>query len=393
MGAITHQSSLRLLIRPTLCLLIAVALLAGCNSTPAPTPIPDETPLDAAAATVVSATGVVRPARWANLSMSTAGTNAELLVEEGDVVEAGQPLIRLAGGDPENPTPQLQAAIQAGLLEVEGAQQALAKLSQAAEQARIQAEQALSTLPGQIQNLQYQLEALQIPEDQQGLDPLAAYEKARSDYEEAWDAYLPVKDKTGSETRERRQDWEKAKERYDAAVRRLQLTFSLQAAQANLENARQDVAALEVGPRPDDVALAQRRLDSAQAALAASRAALQDLTLRAPFAGVVSEVLVRPGETVAPGVPLLVLADLSHMVVETTDLNEIDVARIRVGDRATITFDALADVVVKGTVASIALRASPGAGANYRVVLEMATVPDQLRWGMSAFVDILPERR
>ena len=42
----------------------------------------------------------------------------------------------------------------------------------------------------------------------------------------------------------------------------------------------------------------------------------------------------------------LELADLDHLRVETTDLNEIDVARIQIGDTASITFDALPDTVV-----------------------------------------------
>jgi multidrug resistance efflux pump len=76
------------------------------------------------------------------------------------------------------------------------------------------------------------------------------------------------------------------------------------------------------------------------------------------------------------------------MLVETTDLNEIDVARVKVGDKAIVTFDALPDVVVSGVVTRIAPKASEGSGVNYTVTVELDQIPIESRWGMTAFVDI-----
>jgi hypothetical protein len=69
-------------------------------------------------------------------------------------------------------------------------------------------------------------------------------------------------------------------------------------------------------------------------------------------------------------------------------LNEIDVTRIEVGSRATITFDALPEIVVDATVVSIASKSSPGSGVNYTVILEFDEIPEGLLWDMTAFVDI-----
>jgi multidrug efflux pump subunit AcrA (membrane-fusion protein) len=82
------------------------------------------------------------------------------------------------------------------------------------------------------------------------------------------------------------------------------------------------------------------------------------------------------------------IADLDHLQVETTDLGEIDVARVTVGDTAIITFDALPDIVIEGTITKIAPKAAAGSGVNYTVILEMGTGPESLRWGMTAFVDV-----
>jgi multidrug resistance efflux pump len=88
----------------------------------------------------------------------------------------------------------------------------------------------------------------------------------------------------------------------------------------------------------------------------------------------------------------LLIADLNHLQVETTDLSEIDVAQISLGDTAIITLDALPELVLDGTVVSIAPKADSGAGVNFPVVIELSEIPAALRWGMTAFVDIELEK-
>jgi HlyD family secretion protein len=105
----------------------------------------------------------------------------------------------------------------------------------------------------------------------------------------------------------------------------------------------------------------------------------------------VSELYVQAGEWVGPGQAILELADLGHLRIETTDLNEIDAARVKEGDRVTVTFDALPDVQIAGTVERIAPKSAKGSGVNYTVIVELSEWPEILRWGMTAFVDILVE--
>jgi multidrug resistance efflux pump len=159
-------------------------------------------------------------------------------------------------------------------------------------------------------------------------------------------------------------------------------------AHAQLRAAQEDYAILEEGPDPDDVEVAEARLDNAKAQLAAAEASLENLILTAPFDGTIGNLYIHTGEWVTMGQPLLIMADLSHLQVETTDLNEIDVARIQIGDTAIITFDALPDVEVTGLVTRIAPKDAEGSGVNYPVLLELEEIPDGLRWGMTAFVDI-----
>jgi HlyD family secretion protein len=113
--------------------------------------------------------------------------------------------------------------------------------------------------------------------------------------------------------------------------------------------------------------------------------------IEAPFAGTVTDVMVDQGEFVAPGQPVIELADLSTLLVETTDLNEIDVARIDVGDKVFVTFDALPGIEIEGTVTDIPARAAEGVGVNFPVQIDLPDVPDGLRWGMTAFVEVPAE--
>jgi RND family efflux transporter MFP subunit len=159
-------------------------------------------------------------------------------------------------------------------------------------------------------------------------------------------------------------------------------------AQAALEEAQRQYDRVKNGPNPDVLKQAEANLTNAEAQVDSASQTLADLELKAPFDGVVSQIKVRTGEWVIAGQPVMMLADLAHLQVETTDLSEIDVARLDVGNAAVVTFDALPDVEVQGVVQSIAPKSDEGAGVNYRVVIRLNEIPDKLRWGMTAFVDI-----
>ena len=113
-------------------------IVTGCGgASTAATPTPATTG-DADFVPVVSATGKVVPATWANLSFPTAGVVEQLLVAEGDEVEAGQELIRLRGSE------ALAAALAAAMLEEMSARQALDTLLENADVARANAQLALA---------------------------------------------------------------------------------------------------------------------------------------------------------------------------------------------------------------------------------------------------------
>lgn len=133
---------------------------------------------------------------------------------------------------------------------------------------------------------------------------------------------------------------------------------------------------------------AQARLEAAQAALDAARAAQAQDTLIAPFDGVVVAIHVEPGELVQPHQPVLVIGDLQHLQIETTDLSERQVFHVHIGQKARVRFKAF-DQDFPATVITVAPKGERvGGDVVYRVRLVLDSQPPGLRWGMSAEVEI-----
>jgi HlyD family secretion protein len=373
-------------------LILAALLLSACSSQAQPEPAEAEPVGQSVATRGASASGVVVPLRYGSLSLPAGGAVAEVLVAEGDTVEAGQPLVRLDGFDSANPDEEQQARISAAELELQNAQKALSDLDTNASLARDEALKQAGLAAQQVRDSQYALDNLSVPNNQKDLDPFEAFDQMKAAYDEAEKAFEPVKDlDEGSELREQRQDdLEAAQSDLNAALRRLQLTIDLQTAQAALENARQDYATYQAGPDPEAAALAQARLANAEAALAAAKAVFVDRELLAPYAGTVSALNVKPGEFASPGLPLVQLADLTALLVETTDLDEATAAGLSLGDAVVVSFDALPGLEVPGKVVYIPPKAIEGSEGDFKVVIALDNVPAGLRWGMTSFVDFQP---
>ena len=91
------------------------------------------------------------------------------------------------------------------------------------------------------------------------------------------------------------------------------------------------------------------------------------------------------GEYVEPGTAVAHLADFSAWQVETTDLTELNVARIREGAQAAVTFDAIPGLELPGTVSHIrALGENKQGDITYLVTIKLSRQDPRLRWNMTA---------
>ena len=382
-------------IRMILSLFLAAGLLlAGCSElAPAATSEP-VSQSQADTPSLISATGKLVPLQWASLSPAAAGVIQEVLVSEGESVVAGQTLLRLGGAA------SAQAALQAAAEQALLAQQALERLERDYPLRQAEAAQALAVAQLDLLEAErlWQTEFDTQKYDDALDDDREAVRKAKDDLDLAEEDFEPYQDMSSDNAtrKDREQKLKEARRDHADAVRSLDTALArreaaeqaVNAAQARLQDAELDLKALADGPDPAEMAAARQRMQSARAQRAAAEQSLADLELVAPFAGVVTRLNVRPGEYAAPGQALLVLADLSALQVETTDLNEIDAARIAPGSSASLTFDALPDQRSSGSVLRIAEQPSSGSGVNYTAVIEAGSLPEGARWGMTVFVDI-----
>ena len=178
-----------------------------------------------------------------------------------------------------------------------------------------------------------------------------------------------------------------------ASLRGPQRAGQVGVAEAGLREAQANLEQLAAPAREVDLAAALARVQQAEVALRQAERDLEKATLRAPFAGTVGEVNLDLGEAASPGGAraAVVLADTSAWRVETTDLSERDVVRLAVGDPVTLTFEAIPDLSLPGTVSSIKPLGTDSFGdITYTVVVTPGAWDDRLRWQMSATVTVTP---
>ena len=121
------------------------------------------------------------------------------------------------------------------------------------------------------------------------------------------------------------------------------------AAQAKLDE-------LEAGPTEEEVAVAEAQVRRAEAALHLIDLQIGQLTLVAPLDGVVTSRNAKTGETAAPGMPLLSIANLDEVTL-VIYVPENRVGEIQVGQEAEVRVDSFPERVFVGRVMSIAGRA------------------------------------
>ncbi len=323
-----------------------------------------------------------------------------------------------------------QVDITAATLALLQAQDLLADLDRNASLQAARAQLALATAQKALNDAQSDRINLDYPRaNQTTIDGAEAFyelkqeelEKAKQEYNNVRD--LPIDD---PERNAKLLDQSNAQKARDKALATLnwylgknsdedlaEADAKLALAQAELEIAQDELNLVKDGPAETDVALAQEqianaqalldladaqsveqqialvktKLDAAKARLDLARAQLDKLTIKAPFNGKVTSVDVKPGEWVTVGQPAMVLADLDNLMVETTDLSEIDVVNISVGQNVQVSVDALPDLSLTGKVISIGDAFDETRGdITYPVLIELDETDPRLKWGMTTLV-------
>jgi len=369
-----------------LSLLVAV-VLTGCGGAPEPSPTPVLAPPTPALPSrsmggAVTASGEVVAARQAQMGFALAGQVDAVEVDLGDQVQEGDVLVSLESSTLQAGVAQAQAAVDAARAQLADL------LSPPRPEELAMADAAYASALAQYRKLEAG------PTDEERRIALAALRKAEAALVQAQAAYDAIA--WLEEVAEMPQtlalqlatlDYEGALANYELVTRGA-LPEDLEAAWRNVKSAIAQVDKLKAGATPEQLAIAQAAVTQAEAGLDTARATLNQSTLTAPFDGTVADLQVSTGQVVLPGQPVLTLADLSHLQVETTDLSERDVTEVQVGQEATVYVEAL-NADVAGKVARISpLASTVGGDVVYTVVIALEEQPDGVRLGMSVEVEI-----
>jgi len=301
-------------------------------------------------ASIVSASGEIRPKTYVNIGANAFGKIVRLYVKEGDRVKKGQLLAQL-----ENVQSSADVnATQAGL--------------EAARTDAIAADAALNTSAADLNRAQ------------------SDYERAELDWTRAQGLF---------------KDALIAKSEYDSQK------AAFQTAKAGLAQAQARVAQAKAQKDSSERHIAQN-----QANLTHAADVLQKTTYAAPYDGMITNLPVREGETVvigiqnSPGSTLMTLADMSVITAEVK-VDETDIVNVRLGQPAEVTIDAIPKKTLKAVVTEIgnnAIVRSTGVSTSqqtsasqeakdFKVVVTLQDPPENLRPGLSATAKVTTATR
>jgi HlyD family secretion protein len=372
------------------CVAIAT-LLAGCGGDVTETVPPEDIPpVTQSTEGLVLAEAIIEPLRSTELRFDIAGDVAEVLVEQGDQVQAGAPLARLE-------TTDLERALAQAELNLQQAELKLAQLEEPVDETDVElAEAAVSEAAATYQEAR---QSLQVTEHSLSVgDEVRA---ARFQRDEAYRRYQSLVDRLGEgdhRTEAAHDAYLDALGAYNRAVESSELEMTqaqndVTQAYNALQQAQNELDDLLEGTDEKDVEAAQLDVRAAELSLEEAELDLEETALTAPFAGTIASVAVEPGDTVNAGEVVVVLATLDQLQARTRDLTELDVVQVEVGQPVEISVDALPNQTFSGTVREIALQAEDYRGdVVYDVLIDLGETANQrLRWGMTALVEIETE--
>ena len=145
------------------------------------------------------------------------------------------------------------------------------------------------------------------------------------------------------------------------------------------------------GPNKEQLVFLSSRLDNAKAQVAAAEDVLSNYVITAPFDGVVADVAVEVGEQVGSESRAVSIVNTSSWIIETTDITELEVVNLAVGQKVTFTADALSDITMDGEVTEISQSSFvQGGDVIYTVRIQAEEVDPRLKWGMTVEVNFEP---
>ena len=143
----------------------------------------------------------------------------------------------------------------------------------------------------------------------------------------------------------------------------------------------------KAGADPLDLRSSQITVQDRQDSLANAQATLADYTVRAPFDGTVAKVDIKKGDSSSGGTVAATL--ITQQQIAQLSLNEVDAAKVKTGQRVTLTFDAIDGLSLTGKVVSVDTLGTVTQGVvSYSVEIALDTQDARVKPGMTVNADI-----
>ena len=304
----------------------------------------------------VTASGEIKPKNYINLGANTLGPApiTQIMVKEGDRVHKGEVVA------------QMQSVQANADVVAQNASIATSLADSAASEANLKSqEDGVTTAQAELEKSRAELDRTK-----------ANYDRAAALYKEKLLA---------------KQDFDQKKAEYDTAV-----------AAMGEDEARIAQAKAQEAQARQQLASAQKHIAQMQAGLDRYKDILSQYYVRAPLDGIVTNLPVRTGETVVPGVQnsaastIMTIADMSLITAEVK-VDETDIVNVALGQKAEVTIDAMPNQTFHGHVTEIgdtAILRSSGVAASqsntsdqeakdFKVVIALDDPPADIRPGLS----------
>ena len=150
---------------------------------------------------------------------------------------------------------------------------------------------------------------------------------------------------------------------------------------------QQSLAQLQAGANSLDLQSAQLTVQQKETALAQAQQNLDNYTIRSPISGTLANLSLHVGDTVSSGTSAAVV--ITTQQVADLSLNEIDAAKVSAGQKVTLTFDAIPDLTLTGTVGNVSALGTVTQGVvSYGVQIAFDTQDARIKAGMTVNAQI-----
>ncbi|MBI5301620.1 MAG: efflux RND transporter periplasmic adaptor subunit [Chloroflexi bacterium] len=335
----------------------------------------------------VSAAGNVSVVDQSTLAFKNSGRVAKVQVAVGDVVKTSQLLMQQETSDLE--------------LALKTAQSNLASATASYAQTKANLNFSLRNAQTELASAKASLDAAKVSAEQNPNSIIvakASLDKATVTLQQAQGNYNKIAWRGDVGMTTEAATLQSATIEYQSALANYKMTAatindnSLKQAQATYDKAQ---VALEQAQKnlETNLQVAQATLDNAQIAVDTAKTNLENVSLVAPIDGVVSAVNFKKGDFAAGESTAIVVVNTDRLQIKVS-IAEVDLPKIKIGNPAQVTLDALTGKTYQAKVTAISPVGTVTSGVvNYSITLEMTDPDSTVKPGMTANLNIIVEQR